>query len=213
MVSERRSRIFNGFVAIGVVALLAFSWYIYLQNVKLRRFAAELLRAREYPFVVTGLKVDILAESKLLEKWPPGPERKPLQALVIATSDTCGYCRENLPRWEKLLAGLQLRDSQEVWVLTMDTAERAAPLIRRMRAGRIPYRILAVKDPLFFSLKTGLVGVPTTLVLGEGSAVELICHGQVGERETQVILDFVNGKATPKRPFLVSADRRTSALY
>ena len=213
MAWEGRRRIFSGVVAVSAVALLAFSWYIYLQNVKLRRFATELLRAREYPYVVSGLKIDILEASTALEKWPPAPNRKPLQALVLAFSDTCVYCKRNLPHWEKLLAGLNVRDSQEVWLMTFNTAQRLEPIVRQLKARNIPFRVLAVKDPLLFSLKTGIVGVPMTFVLGEDSSVELLCHGQMGDREIQVFQGFLNGTSQPERPFLVSADHRTEQFY
>jgi hypothetical protein len=214
MGSEARDRIFKGVVAVAALALLGFSWYIYLQNVKLRRFATDLLRAREYPYVVSGLRIDILAESTLLQKWPAAaPDRRPLQALVLASSDTCGFCKQNLPRWEKLLAGLKLRDSQEVWLMTFNTAQRLDPLIQQLKARNIAFRVLAIQDSLLFSLKTGIVGVPMTFVLGEDSSVELICHGQLGDREIEVFREFLNGTAKPEKPFLVSADQRTQNLY
>jgi hypothetical protein len=215
MASGNSNRIFSVIVAVAAMALLAFSWYTRVQNVKLQRYATNLLRAREYPQVVTGLKIDILAESALLDRWPPSgsPDRKPLQALVIATSDTCGFCKQNLPHWEKLLAGLNLRDSQEVWLMTFNTAQRLQPIVQQLKARNVPFRVLAVKDPLLFSLKTGIVGVPMTFVLGEDSSVELICHGQMGDREIQIFQGFLSGSSQPKKFFLASADQRTEKLY
>ena len=213
MTSDGWRRAFRAGVAVAAVALLASSWYIYLQNVKLRRFAADLLRAREYPYVVTGLKVDLLQDSAVLARAPGTADNQPSRRLVLVTSDSCGYCTRNLPGWDRLLAGLSPRDAQEVWILTMNTARRAEPLVRRMQAARLPYRVLAVRDPLLFSLKTGIVGVPMTLVLGRDSSVELICHGQLGDREIAVFQDFLNGTGAPGRPFLVSSDRRTDRVY
>jgi hypothetical protein len=215
MASESWNRAFRAVIAVAAVALIVSSWYIYVQNIKLRRFATGLLRAREYPYVVTGLKVDILQDSALLQTSPDlsPADRKPVRKLVLVTSDTCGYCARNLPRWKKLLAGLSPRDSQEVWLLTMNTARRTEPLVRLMQAEKLPYRVLAVRDPMLFSLKTGIVGVPMTLVLGRDSSVELICHGQLGDREITIFQDFLSGTGAPGKPFLVSADRRTDSVY
>lgn len=215
MAFKSSGRIFNAVVILAAVALLGFSWYTRIQNAELQRYATSLLRAREYPQVVTGLKIDILAESTLLERWSPsgGPDRKPLQALVLATSDTCGFCKANLPRWEKLLAGLSLRDSQEIWLMTFNTAQRLQPIVQQLKARSLPFRLLAVKDPLLFSLKTGIVGVPMTFILGEDSSVELICNGQMGEREIQVFQDFLSGKSRPEKPFLASTNQSTEKFY
>lgn len=208
------SRAFRVAVLVAAVALLGFSWYTQIQNRRLHRFTRELLAAREYPYVVTGLRLDILAESELLAASgevvaPLAPERE----LLLVSSDECAYCKQNLPRWQELLAGLEPAPDREVWLLTFDSFELLRPVVDQLERSQLAYRVLRVRDPILFSLKTGIVGVPLTMVLGADRSVEVICSGGLGEREIAIFQDHLNGIASPQRAQLVSQDPRTDGVY
>lgn len=208
------SRTFRVAVLLAAVALLGFSWYTQIQNRRLHRFTRELLAAREYPYMLTGLRLEILAESELLAAsagisvpFDPGRE------LILVSSDECGFCKQNLPRWQELLARLEPAPDREVWLLTFNSIELFSPLVDQLERSHIAYRVLRVRDPILFSLRTGIVGVPLTMVVGPDRSVEVICSGGLGAREIAIFQDHLNGVASPQRAQLVSQDPRTDGVY
>jgi hypothetical protein len=213
--AKSSSAVFGPAVLVAAVILVALSWYTHLQNVKLRQRVADLVKAREYPYLLTGLKLDILATSTVLEQWPhdshengPGGRRK----LLLVTSDKCGFCQQNSGNWLRLVASIAPHSSSEVWLLTMDTTNLTLPLVGEMRKRGIPFRLLSVDDPLLFSMRTGILGTPMTLVLEGDSTVGLICSGQLGTREIQIFGDYLNRGVVPRTVFLTSSDRRMNAI-
>jgi hypothetical protein len=213
--AESSSPTFGSAVLIAALTLVALSGYTHFQNVKLRQRVADLVKAREYPQLLTGLKLDILATSTVLERWPhdsrenfPAGRRK----LLLVTSDKCAFCKENSHNWLKLVASIERHTSSEVWLLTMDTTNLTIPLVSELKKRDIPFRLLSVDDPLLFTMKTGILGTPTTLLLEGDATVGLICSGQLGAREIQIFRDYLNRGVAPRTVFLTSSDRRMNEI-
>jgi hypothetical protein len=207
---------FARFLVYGSAALLmGTSWYLSGQNYRLRKQNAALLAAREYPLIFAGMRLGSLPNVSILRGSAPAPTRR---KLILAFDNTCGICERNIPQWQSLLAGAgaSLRDI-EVWLLTFNGTDLTEPIERKLREEGISYKVLRANDAIALGLMTGIVGVPSTILLDDRDAVDVVATGELSDTSRSMIVarmessDAANSAPAPRR-FAVSRFRAVDRI-
>jgi hypothetical protein len=157
------------------------SWVLAGQNAYLRHQNRTLLSAREYPLVFAGMRLDLLPRVSPLRSSNIRSSQTN-HKLLLAFDDTCGVCERNIPQWLKLLQrGSGTLTGSEVWFLSFSTTHLIEPLESYLVREGLPYRVMRVNDPMAFGLVTGVVAVPSTIVLDERDAVDMVATGVLSD--------------------------------
>jgi len=171
-----------------IIPLLGITWISLLFNAYLRRENSRLLTERRFPNLISGTSLNIVPltrEVGVSNGYTPGEYNR---HLVLVSDDTCGACKRNVTHWEILLKSAKMGPGLDVWLVTFNNFELFDPLIAVLRSRRVPFRMLALREPAsVFTLRTGIVAVPTTLTLNREMLVELI---HVGEFSGPLLLLF-----------------------
>ncbi len=201
-------------VAAGVV-LVAVAWQLYGTNRRLEAENRELRTAKDRPLLLRGAVLDLLAETTpILEN----PSRTGAQeVLVLIFSATCGICQENVTNWRHLVDRVPWRSGQEVWLITTDSWELVAPVVGSLQRRGVAYRVRQVENPAVFPYRTGIMGVPLTLVMEPQGTVQVVASGKLGMGAFQAIESHLWGQTTSRtaRPLFAidtANDVRTNSL-
>jgi len=191
-------KLLNVLLWVGSIAVLGLALHLHQANRSLRILAKTLLDARETPYIVSGLHIDLLGHTEQIDGWPrthgDNTKNSKPKVFLIAVSNSCGFCGNSIPKWEKIISSSTwMVGSKEVWLLALEKQGLVAdPIMNWLKANRIPSRMLAPKDTIAFSIYTGFKAVPATLILNENRAVNLICHGTIGDKEVDIFQKALN---------------------
>lgn len=164
---------------VSVVVLVVTSVILFVQNSGMRHLTKQLLAARVYPYPLTSLDFTI-PETKVVreESGAPGAPEK---YLILVSRDGCGACQRNMEHWVNTTRSLRPEDHVEVWLMSFGPSIKTKPIASDLADRHIGFKVMEVTDPLMFTLKTGLVATPTTLVLDEQKHLLLVLTGQMDE--------------------------------
>lgn len=189
-------------VWIAGATLLICAWSTHLQNRNLRKENTMLLKGREYPYLLTGLEMDVAGQIEQVRATAPGrPKRN--ERLVLVSSDVCSICEKNAEKWQKLLMDTS-RLPEEVWLVTFDTTELFGPLEAALARRGTPYRVMRIRDAKDFSLRTGIVGVPLTMLMDAKNTPTALHSGALTADMLRRFINIVDGRSSlpANRPFL-----------
>jgi len=184
--------------ACAVAALVAAS-FTQWRNTQLRAVIAtqkaalgDLLNARQYPYRVKGFSVAIRSAATAMLTSRNYKDAAPRRKLILASNDSCGGCRENLTRWESLLSRIPPNEDIEVLLVTFGGRAFPSRLTKPLVARNIPFTILAVTKPLYFTLTTGIIGVPFTAILDSEDRLNACTEGVLDNDSLGILASLIN---------------------
>jgi hypothetical protein len=151
--------------SVAMVFLSLTGIHIEIRHRELVRANRELLAARRYPYLLTGLRLDLLDGTDVAEHAPYAAFEEIRRRLLIALDDRCKACDKVLPDIQELLSRVHWQPDQEVLILSFSGTSLAAAISKQLAARRVQYRVLHVKDSPSFTCATGVVSVPFLAVL------------------------------------------------
>jgi hypothetical protein len=189
---------------VAVAAALVLCWRVDRENTRLahlnealRASQSEIVASANSPVLIRGLTLSLLSQMDTVDQHLIKGAKPCTRQLILIYRAHCGACAQQLSSWEKLVADSRLRDA-ETWLVSIgDGLAEARPISETLRKRNLPYRVLKVKDPVAFVVRTGLRGVPVTIVTrsqNSDSVVELVQEGLAGEQRLELLLQaFAEG--------------------
>jgi hypothetical protein len=188
----RKNLVIRILIISSVACLIVASWYTKLENRRLKATNRELLQSRVYPYPLTSLEFQT-PETRVVETGKNDEGRPTQRYLVFVSEDTCRFCAANMNHWETIIRSLKQSDQITVLMVVYGSVANDLPLTTDLKAADIPYRLLQVTDPIVFPLKTGLVGVPATLLLDTAMRPVLVHSGMMTDQIVQTFQKGVRG--------------------
>jgi hypothetical protein len=190
-VTDRRAASGRYGVIMVLIGALGFGWFAHFRVDAARdAYRAELAR-RRYPPLISGLRVPIGDASVSGNRQAPGSKHQ----LVMVFDDTCAFSRQEVPSWKTLLEQSPLT-SLDISLVSLGGAEIAKELSAVLESRGVPYRLLRPADKFTFSARTGIVGLPQTLLLDPRDTVRLVGHrvdSRTAPRFLEELRSLVNG--------------------
>jgi hypothetical protein len=190
-------------VSIGV--LVVASWSLYASNATLSSEVAQYRSAKVIPYLTNSLTLDFAGSLALLDAYD-GYHQPIIQRLLMLSSDKCKISEGNVPNWLSLTNSLHDKDSTQVILVTFDTAQLFEPIKAALKSKHVPFRTYQVTKSLYFGLRTGLTGTPTTLLLTPESRPLLMHTGALAREDvsafTMALRDHSQLATTLSNPFL-----------
>ena len=175
--------------------------------------------AYQKPYLVGGLQIDVASQcdevdKNLTTKSPPAESAVSPRVLLIAVSNTCGFCSKNIGQWEKLISSLQWSNTnKEVWLIGFEKQGLVTdPLLSWLKQHEVPFRFLVPRDPHILSMFTGITAIPVTIVLNENRAINLMCEGELGARELEQFRSALNTDSTSNNVKFLRSSLSTRTL-
>lgn len=170
--------------------LVIWSWAAYLENAALQRSNVQLRQSRVYPMPISGLKLDLLKETQVLDSGEtPSAGSAFKGALLMVSNGSCPVSAANLPPWRRLISSIEWEEGMELWLLTLRNGAHMQPFARRLKAdGRIPFKYLRPKRRSTFGPRTGLSAVPFTAVLDSSKTIRLVHYGALNQEHFAPII-------------------------
>lgn len=195
----------RGLVGGGAILLVIVSWIAVRTNRDLAVSNAVFLKAKAYPYPLTSLRLET-PETRLVDGWEPASTGNEIEKyLVLVSSGSCHFCDVNSSYWETLTHSLRPEDHVEVWMIKYDEPSAAPakddPLEGALK-GRIPFKVFQVTDALLFSLKTGLVATPSTMLVDSRMIPELTYPGVMSAEILKTFEDQIRVGSTGSALFL-----------
>jgi len=157
------------------------------------RRVAEATRIRQLSTLQRqSLTVESLGVAGIINAVPTHAERADGVLIVLGTTTGCEPCESGLPSFVRLLQALSARVAIErvkvLHVGPMDVGHRVHDLI----AAAVPRQtvvsdLLIVDDPVSFSVKTGVVGLPFCIIAEHAGLVREIIVGALRPADVQAI--------------------------
>lgn len=154
---------------IGVIAFAAASYAKYWSANANYRVAME---GRVYPTILSGGTLSFTG-SQLIRGETLSDS---LPQVVLAIEDECGACRSQRPDWLDLLSKMEGRPVGLTVLFFGTDLDSVAEIARSASEHRIPIRVRHVTDKLGYTLRTGVVSVPMTLVVDRNSMIRAVVH-------------------------------------
>lgn len=177
---------------------MGMSWHLYYENRGLQKRVDELQRARDYPYVINGFRPEIAEQTILMDEYsfiPRSGSDPDGQILVLVASDKCRFCEATLASWVRLWQSTRWKATDEVWLVLYNEGELFRKLVMEMKSkGTVNVRLLKVRDPMIFMMRTGILEVPSSLILDRWQAVRLFYAGRLHAKEESVFADALNRK-------------------
>ncbi len=178
------------------------SWVVYrvvvLQHQ--RRIAAPGLRTSQGSAISTALhgqQLELLPNTKVRNGDAKEMITRRKQHLLLAFETGCSACKRNLPAWERLLSEAAWRANTDVLLLNYKGTGGYDRIFTILHSRGIRYSVLGPTSHVDFGVLTGVVAVPTTLVLDQSMCIRLVHTGPISER---VFHHFSRAVGAGRRP-------------
>jgi len=195
----------GGLVWVAAAALLFSAWRNHFDNGRLRREIFELLEAREYPYMMSGLYLDVDQYATRVGKSSTHHNSSPRRQITLVSSDYCQICERNVENWKALLSNISVANGlPTVNLVSFDEGLLFKDIKVVLEARQIPYQAYSISNSRDFSLRTGIVGVPLTLAMSKDNVVEAVHSGILSESTRNLLVRLINDgqELTKNRPFL-----------
>jgi len=164
---------------VSVFVLVATSVVLLVQNSKMRRLTRQLLAARVYPYPLASLNF-ATPETKVVRE-ESATSGAPEKYLILLSMDGCRACQRNMEHWANTTRSLRSEDHVEVWLMSFGPSVKTRTIVSDLTNRHIAFKVMEITDPLMFTLKTGLMATPTTLVLDKEKRLLLELSGQMDQ--------------------------------
>jgi hypothetical protein len=163
----------TGFAA---VALVAF-WGSFVAVAHLRHTYRLRVDGTTRGYALAGYEVEVLRHSRCLVGCGARVEGPPLWTIVLVASSACPLCKGETVTWSRVFESATRSNQYEVIMITLDDPKAFAPLAQILSRRHILFRIVKPYDQRIFSIETGVLGTPTTMVIGDDKRIRFVSRG------------------------------------
>lgn len=136
-----------------------------------------------YPSPLPAFRTEIQQHSEISES---SNSTLPFSGrLVLVSSDSCRACADNLPQWKQLLDSVRHLRNIEVWFVSFEHNAITAEVVESAKTANMQYQVRSITNSVVFGLRTGIVAVPSTLLLEEGTIPVMVKQGKLSVDETR----------------------------
>jgi len=166
-------------------AMLACLWASYFVSWWAKGQVRDAMAGRRYPQLLYGARLPISAETTSpADASQLGRMRR---HLVLAFEDACPFCRRNRVNWERLLSMSAWPRDTDVWLIPVTGAIGSySDLVTLAKEHSVPLRVLSVRRRWVFTVRTGLVAVPATVVVDGAERIRLVRTGEMADSDVFV---------------------------
>ena len=93
--------------------------------------------------------------------------------------NSCPKCAITMDAWLKLVENGIWNDRDRITLVRFDSKATSPTFLKALETSGAMARVLMVDSPNLFALNSGLLGLPVTMLLGEGGQVERIVTGTI----------------------------------
>ena len=175
------------------ILLIAISWSLYNNNASLKRKLAALRESTTPPYIVNGFKPDIFSQCTIL-KSTHGAHGHNGCVLALFQDDNCSFCEKTMPMWQELIKIIQWQKTDEIWLVSFGPGRMWTPLVQQLEQAHIQYSLLRVDYGPAFAIRTGIMSVPTTLLLDANGAARLVLNQTMTAEQRNIFRDAFNNR-------------------
>lgn len=174
----RKQNLYAIFLHIAVIVLVIQVLILAKQNRELKSGGqrVEILKAGDY---FSFANLEPLSPQE-------GIDSTARQLLFIFTT-TCPFCKENLPKWMKIVEQLKQKYAI-VQAISLDSIEKTSSYVKQ---NQINIPIYIVRDTKHFQEVNKVSVVPMTIISGGTGRVEAVWDGLLSDHQTQEIVNSI----------------------
>lgn len=179
-------------VAFAQILLLITAWAAVWERSSTGEALRSVAARKDYPYVLAGAKLSLNGVDELQEEEQHSASRK----LLLVTSDSCRFCRENLESWRELVRRIDWSKGDSLWILSFDGTEVADQL--RQSESSIRPRLMTVRDKKLLIFASGINSTPITLVLDSQDRVLAVQDGVLSRKQIGFLADLMLAGRQPQ---------------
>lgn len=145
----------------------------------------------EFP-LLHGTEVPIAFQTELISQSHTSGSRRG-NKLVIYSSDVCGACESDQPKWQRILKNIPDGTNLEVLLISWRSHRLQEDLLDIMNRRHISWKQLRPRDLLAFTTFSGFTVTPTVALLDSDDRVLLVTH-RFNDQVERLFLDELAGR-------------------
>jgi len=176
------------------IVIIACCWVSLVANWWVRGLTSEVLASRRYPQLLYGTRLPISCETTTADARPQASQRH--WHLVLAFADDCPYCRRNRANWERLITAPSWPGDADVWLIPVSGSVGSyRSFVTLAQEHSVPVRVLRVRDRWLFPLRTGIIGVPATVIIDDSQQIHFVRVGEMSGADSTAFMEVLHSEA------------------